>query len=172
MRSLLYFIVSMGLFWGCKDFQKEVQELQDPGWQVAPAALPALKPLNAKAKEVMLSWKEYQAFEASFLRIYDTEFREDFVLALEDLIEKQKQWEAAAYPEKFDTPQVKSRQKVLKTYLLKTKGNLEYREPLEPTIKEMIHAFNALRSQFNSLMNYTLPDDLIKVEGESKVQEP
>jgi hypothetical protein len=162
MRRLLYIVFAMSLCLGCKNIQKDVQGLQDPGWQVTPASLPKLVPLNAKVKQEILTWKEYQVFETSFQRIYETEFREDFVLAIEDLIEKQKELEASQYPKKFDVPQVKGRQKVLKTYILKTKGNLEYRQELEPSIKEMIVAFNALRRQFNTLVNNALPEDLLK----------
>ncbi len=167
MRSFPFFLVLVCLFLGCNDLQKDKQELQDPGWQVTPANLPKLVPLNAKARDAVLQWKEYQVFEISFERMYGIDFREDFVLVLEELIERQKQWEASTYPPKFDTPQIKGRQKVLKTYILKTKGNLEYREAPEQSIKEMITAFNALRGQFNSIVNNTLPEDLLKEENKN-----
>ena len=53
---------------------------------------------------------------------------------------------------------------MLKTYILKTKGDLEYRLNPEDSLKEVIQAFNALREQFNVVVNNTLPEDLIKNE--------
>ena len=70
----------------------------------------------------------------------------------------------SVYPAEFDIPQIKGRQKVLKTYILKTKGDLEYRLDPENSLKETIQAFNALREQFNVVVNNTLPEDLIKNE--------
>jgi hypothetical protein len=59
---------------------------------------------------------------------------------------------------------VKGRQKVVKSYILKTKGDLEYRLNPENSIKELITAYNALRKQFDVTVNNTLPTDLIENE--------
>ena len=92
--------------------------------------------------------------------LYTSEYAEDLILVTEDMIEKQKELEASSYPLEFDIPQIKGRQKVLKTYILKIKGDLEYRVNPEASLKEMIGAFNALRDQFNVVVNNTLPQDL------------
>ena len=68
--------------------------------------------------------------------------------------------EAGIYPNSFDIPQIKGRQKVFKTYVLKTKGDLEYRQNPKESLVEMITAFNDLRNQFNVVVNNTLPDEL------------
>ena len=68
--------------------------------------------------------------------------------------------EAGIYPASFDIPQIKGRQKVFKTYILKTKGDLEYRQDPKESLIEMINAFNNLRNQFNVVVNNTLPDEL------------
>jgi len=68
-------------------------------------------------------------------------------------VENQKLLEASKYPQQFDIPQIRGRQKVLKTYILKIKGNLEYRQNPEIAIKEMIVAFNNLRQHFNIVVN-------------------
>ncbi len=49
---------------------------------------------------------------------------------------------------------------MFKTYLLKTKGDLEYRQNPQQSLTEMIEAFNDLRNQFNVTVNNTLPDEL------------
>lgn len=109
-------------------------------------------------------WKEYRELEISFDRIYTVEYAEDLILVVEELIEKQKLLEKSVYPKELDIPQVKGRQKVFKTYLLKVKGNLAYRQDPENSINEMIDAFNIMRDQFNVVVNNTLPQDLISNE--------
>ena len=110
---------------------------------------------------ILKDWSEFDAVETSFDALYNVENREDLKLVIEDLIEKQKLLEASEYPEIFDKPQIKSRQKVFKTYFLRVKGNLEYRlDPQEPVL-EMINAYNAVRNQFNVSLNNTLDTKLI-----------
>ena len=76
-------------------------------------------------------------------------------------MEKQNALAVSNYPEIFDKPQVKSRQKVFKTYILKVRATLEYRkDPMESTI-EMVNAFNGLRNQFNVMVNYNLDTKMI-----------
>lgn len=116
---------------------------------------------NSKADEILNEWEEYVSFETSFEGIYRIENNEDLVLVIEDLIEKQKLLIESEYPETFDKPQIKGRQVVLKTYILKTKGKIEYRLDTQETVIEMINAFNALRNQFNVIINSTLDTKLI-----------
>lgn len=149
----------------CKDGVGDIIGTEETGWEIVASNLPKKSTINPKAQAIVLNWKEFYAFEKSFDQIYMSEFREDFVLVIEDLIEKQKALESGTYPKEFDIPQIKGRQKVLKTYILKIKGNLEYRQNPESSIKEMIAAFNAMREQFNVTVNYTLPEDLINDEN-------
>ncbi|MFS4418476.1 hypothetical protein [Maribacter sp. 2307ULW6-5] len=158
VRSILVFT----FLFGCADAPRDTEQLADSGWEVAPADLPKLGTVNAKARQELENWQAYKDFEAGFNRIYDTEYREDFVLVVDDLVEKQKALEASEYPERFNAPQVKGRQKVVKTFILKVKGDLIYRQNPEASIKQLIEAFNDLRSQFNIMVNYVLPDELIQ----------
>ena len=82
-------------------------------------------------------------------------------LTIDDLIEKQKELVASEYPEKFDIPQIKSRQKVFRTYILKIKGDLYYYQNPEESIMQMFEAYNAFRNQFNVVVNNTLDTNLI-----------
>jgi hypothetical protein len=93
------------------------------------------------------------------MRIEITE--DDLLLIVEDFVEKQKVLEASEYPEEFDKAQIKSRQKVLKTYILKLKAALEYRSDVYEPMSEMITAYNALRTQFNVTVNNTLNTKLL-----------
>lgn len=120
--------------------------------------------INAKAQDILKEWVEYSAFETSFDALYNVANRDDLSLTIEDLIEKQNILEASEYPATFDKPQVKSRQKVFKTYLLKVKGDIFYRTNPQESVVEMIEAYNAFRNQFNVVVNNTLDTDLILEE--------
>ncbi len=164
MRKIFLLICFIVLVSSCKDSATGDAELQDAGWSVDVSQLPKKTNVNAKAQAILKGWQPYNAFEANFDRLYETEYREDFVLTVEGLVESQKLWESSTYPVQFDIPQVRGRQKVLKTYILKIKGDLEYRQNPETSIKEMIGAFNDLREHFNIVVNSNLPEDLFSDE--------
>lgn len=165
MSKLLPLFVLLLLTFSCKDAVTDTALVQGSGWAIEPADFPKKNVVNTKAQFILKDWKAYADFEASFDKIYTLEFREDFVLLIDELVEKQKALEISNYPTAFDIPQVKGRQKVLKTFILKIKGDLEYRQNPETSTKEMISAFNALRSQFNVIVNNTLPKELLSNEN-------
>lgn len=124
-------------------------------------SLPKPIPIHNKASEIIKDWQEFKGLETTFESLYRVDNREDLTLVIEDLIEKQKILEASSYPKAFDMPQIKSRQKVFKTYILKTKGSLEYRTGVKESTLEMVTAYNALRNQFGVLANSVLDTNLI-----------
>jgi cell division protein YceG involved in septum cleavage len=123
--------------------------------------LPQRSTVNAKGAVILRDWKEFNDFNTSFDALYTVANTEDLSLVLEDLIEKQKQLEGGAYPAVFDVPQVRSRQRVLKTFILKTKAAVEYRIDATDAATEMVDAYNTLRNQFNTIVNNTLDTNLI-----------
>ena len=127
-------------------------------------SLPKPNEINKEALEMLKEWQEFKALEGTFYSLYRVANREDLKLVIEDLIEKQKTLEASTYPLTFDRPQIKSRQKVFKTYILKTKGNLEYRVGTKESTIEMINSYNAFRNQFNVIVNNKLDTILILSE--------
>lgn len=161
MSKMFVFLFVASLVMACKDASIASADSQEVAWTLDAATLPKKSTVNAKAATILGGWNEFTTFETSFDRLYTSEYAEDLILVTEDLIEKQKELEASPYPLEFDIPQIKGRQKVLKTYILKIKGDLEYRVNPEASLKEMIGAFNALRDQFNVVVNNTLPQDLI-----------
>ncbi len=164
MSKKFVFLIVPLLFVACKNAPVAFEDSQDTGRTLDKSELPRKSTVNAKATTILRKWKEFTIFETTFDRLYTSENREDLILVTEDLVEKQKALEVSVYPAEFDIPQIKGRQKVLKTYILKTKGDLEYRLDPENSLKETIQAFNALREQFNVVVNNTLPEDLIKNE--------
>lgn len=161
MDKLLVFAALVLLFCSCKDDRPQIAVSEAPVLEISAEKWPKKLALNAEATAVVQDWPEFKAMDASFDALYTVKNREDLILVVEDLIEKQKLMEVAPYPEPFDKPQVKGRQKVFKTFFLKIKGNLEYWQDTEEPILETINAYNALRNQFNVIVNGTLDMDLI-----------
>ncbi len=161
MKVLFFFLTLALLFFSCGQDKKSVlaQDALTTNFDIK--KFPKKVAINAKANGIIKSWAEFNALETSFDAVYRIANNEDLSLVIEDLIEKQKLLEASTYPELFNKPQIKSRQKVLKTFILKAKGNLEYRIDTRETTIEMINAYNALRNQFNVMANNTLDTKLI-----------
>jgi len=161
MRKLFYFGMCILLLFSCKQRQNVEQLADTSAVEINVEKLPKRSNLNAKSRAILKDWPEFNALEISFDALYKVENNEDLILVIEDLIEKQKLLAESEYPEAFDKPQIKSRQKVLKTYILKVKAALEYRiDAVQPTI-EMVEAYNAQRNQFNVIVNNTLDTKLI-----------
>tara|TARA_R110002050_G_scaffold161882_1_gene291663 strand:+ start:2271 stop:2765 length:495 start_codon:yes stop_codon:yes gene_type:complete len=162
-RILLYVFVFI-LLGSCKQ-QVAIEATEDKADVFFSVdSLPKPKEINAEAMALIKEWQEFNVLETTFESLYRVANREDLELVIEDLIEKQKTLEASTYPVIFDKPQIKSRQKVFKTYILKTKGNLEYRVGTKASTIEMIDAYNAFRNQFNVIVNSQLDTILILSE--------
>ncbi len=155
---LVLFSVSCQETSGGNEDNKKVQDF----FQVT--ALPQRVTLNAKASTISKDWIEFNELNTSFDALYTVENQEDLAFALDDLVERQKQLEDSEYPSTFDLPQIRSRQQVMKTFILKTRAAVEYRiDATEPAV-EMIKAYNALRSQCNVIVNNTLNTQLLSDE--------
>lgn len=124
-------------------------EILTEGWPKK--ALP-----NSKTVEIIKDWEEFNTLQIGFDAIYNVGNTEDLSLVLEDLIEKQKALEESEYPETFNKPQIKSRQKVFHTFILKTKGDLIYQIDTQKSVLEMIEAHNSMLNQMNIITSNTL----------------
>jgi len=160
MSKIIFFLIMVTLVASCKDAATETATVHESRWEEVMDSLPGKSRVDAKAQTILNDWLEYNALENSFDKIYTSEYIEDFELVVDELVENQKKMEVGVYPVAFDIPQIKGRQKIFKTYILKTKGDLEYRQNPKESILEMITAFNDLRNQFNVGVNNTLPDEL------------
>jgi hypothetical protein len=161
MPKIYYLIILLIVFVSCKDNNVILEDGQDSEWGMVANELPVKIALNGKSNALVEDWLAFKVFDASFERMYDATYREDLVLIIEDLVENQKALEVSKYPTQFDIPQVKGRQNVLKTFILKTKGDLEYRQDPKVSMEQMIRAYNSLRHQFNVEVNNTLLEELI-----------
>lgn len=161
MPKMYYLFALILVIVSCKDTKELLEDEQESDWGIVASQLPAKLALNAKSQAIIADWKAFKTFDASFDRIYTATYREDLELIVEDLVEQQKALKDSNYPSRFDIPQVKGRQNVLKTFILKAKGDLEYRQDPKVSIEEMIAAYNSFRNQFNVEVNNTLPKELI-----------
>jgi hypothetical protein len=160
MPKIIFFFIVILITSSCKEAASKIENVQESQWEVVTDGLPNTVRVDSKAQTILNEWKDFIVLESSFDKIYSSENREDFVLIIDELVENQKKMEVGIYPASFDIPQIKGRQKVFKTYILKTKGDLEYRQDPKESLIEMITAFNNLRNQFNVVVNNTLPDEL------------
>ncbi|NNE77639.1 MAG: hypothetical protein HKN31_11270, partial [Pricia sp.] len=127
MARLFVFGVFLLVCLSCKDQKAEVVANENFINEMSSEKWPKKAAVNAKAASILEEWEEYKALETSFDALYLVDNREDLSLTIENLIEAQKNLEGSEYPPELDIAQVKSRQKVFKTYILKVKGDLIYR---------------------------------------------
>lgn len=152
------------LIFSCKQKQDTglLEDNSELGFNVD--ELPERYRVNSKSAAILRSWVEYNAFETSFDALYNATNREDLILTIDNLIDKHKKWYNSTYPDQFDKAQIRSRQKVLRTYLLKVKSSLDYRTDYQAAIIEMVDSYNALRNQFDVMVNSTLDPKLLSDE--------
>lgn len=161
MHKLIFVGVLFLILVSCKEKVQEAN-LEDAVAQELPTEKwPRKLSVDSKASAILREWPEYNAMDISFDAIYTISNKEDLSLTIENIIEEQKLLEDSVYPIEFDKPQIKSRQKVFKTYVLKVKGDLIYRLDPQESVLEMINAYNTLRKQFNVAVNNTLDSKLL-----------
>ncbi len=120
--------------------------------------------LVGKAQLILEDWEEYRNLEDSFSVLKRAANTEDLKLAIDDLLEKEVALAKGEYPAPFNQLQIKSRQQVLRTFILKIKGNLEDRQNVQEALAQMLEAYNAMKMQFNILTSNTLDKELIDEE--------
>ena len=165
MRYLYLFGLIICILTSCNQRPKSEEISGSTDVEFRAEDLPKRVKINAKSAAIVNEWAEYTAFDDSFNAIYSATNNEDLILVIDDLLEKQKIWEKSVYPEEFDRAQIRSRQNVMKTYLLKVKSALLTRSEFTEATVEMIKAYNALRGQFDVTMNSYLDPNLLEDES-------
>lgn len=165
MRKLSCILIFFMVFLGCKKNGDSSSDIGNDELVFNYQKMPKKLTINPKATVIVEEWPEFKKLSSSVDVLYRAKNNEDLILAIDDLIEKEKLLEKGTYPEAFDKFQIKSRQRVFKTYMLKVKSSvLDNRDATQPTI-EMLEAYNAFRKQFNVLVNSQLDTKLILNEG-------
>lgn len=163
VRIYVWCAIFLGL-WGCGDTSQPPLEAYTGNEGLQDLELPHKVSLNSSARELVNEWPEYLSLETSLDGFDRVENREDLSLLVEEILEKEKAISASNYPPRFDKPQVKSRQKVFRTQLLKVKAHLEYRTEAMPALNEMMEAYNAMCTQLNVIVNNNLDTELLSDE--------
>lgn len=161
----MVFLATFFIFIGCKDAEKKGVDVADGPEAFSFQNFPQERPIDQKALPIVNSWPEFKAMENSFSVLKRALNTEDLMLAIDDLIEKEKELSEASYPEEFDKLQIRSRQQVFRTFLYKVKGNLVDRRDVNKPMNQLLEAYNALIEQFNVLINNTLDAKLILDEA-------
>lgn len=153
MRKKLFFGILLLLTFSCKKNKANSIQNDNSVYTITTKKWPNKASVNVKAAHLLKNWPEYNALDNSLNALYTVENIEDLSLVLEDLIEKHKLLAKSTYPTDFDKPQIKSRQKVFLTFLLRAKGAIEYEQNVEASAIAIINAHNDLLNQFNVIMN-------------------
>ncbi len=165
MRRLTVFLLALLLpAAGCKQDQGGLAEA--PQEVVSEDTLPLPRPIviSAGARSEMPDWAEFNALEKRMDAIYAAEGPEDMTLLLEDLMELCGQLEASDFPETYDHSSVRSRIKVFRTFLMKTRAALEYRRDYRPALRQSLEAYNALREQLDRIVTSTIDPSIFENE--------
>lgn len=165
MYKFVITAIVLSLVFSCKETSKEVAGQDASRFEINTEKWPRKTVLDPKVEAIIREWPEFLAMDGSFDALYNVANKEDLRLTIDNIIEEQKLLEKSTYPEEFDIPQIKSRQKVFKTYALKVKGDIFYYLEPEASVNEMIESFNILRQQFNAVVSHTIDAQLI-LDGE------
>jgi len=161
MRKLLFNFVFLTLIFSCKN-EKKVELVENSNSKfISFQNTPETLQFNLETEEILNDWAEFENLQNSFEAIYRAANDEDLILAIADVLEKEKALRESTYPEIFDKFQIKSRQKVLRNFLLKVRGSLEEKTDIELPLKQMLTARNAFRNQFNIIISNKLDTQLI-----------
>ena len=118
--------------------------------------MPKKEPINEEASSILNDWAAFSDFSKSAEILYQATSSEDLALAIDDILEKEKLLGESKYPEQFDVPQVKSRQRVLLTFILKARGDIIGKRNPTNSMIQLFNAYNAFRNQFNIITDNRL----------------
>jgi hypothetical protein len=128
-----------------------IQESSSAYW-----SRPRKLPLSEEAGRIANGWGSFMEFERSYDLLTRANSEEEMKLAVNDLLEKEEKLAKEGYPEAFDRTSVRSRQKVVKTMLLKLKWELRNRDSITRTVDELSGSYNAMRAQMNQILRNKL----------------
>jgi len=153
------------LLFSCKEKQAPALETDGEAASFTFQNMPKINAVNDDVTEILGDWEAFQELSNSFQVLFRASNSEDLALAVDDLLEKEKLLRESKYPETFETSQIKSRQKVFRTFLLKIQASIQDRTDVYEPMKQMLLAYNAMRRQFNVIENNKLDIDLILNES-------
>ena len=164
MPRISFFLLALLLFSGCNTKVEEAQQTLQDASALGAEELPAPVQIDAGAREILDGWAEFRSLEDRMVVLADSGNEEEMKLLLEELKEICKRLEESTFPETFEQPAVRSRLKVIQTYLGKLEAALFYRLDYKEPLFELMESYNALREQFNVIVRNTLSPELFENE--------
>lgn len=140
----------------CKKEEKATEETPEETVFVSFQDMPDEPSMNDEAIQILSSWQEFKDLETSFQVLYQSSNNEDLALAINNVLEKEKILAESKYPALYDVPQIKSRQRVLRTFLVKVSASVTQQTDVNEPLEQMFSANNAWLNQFNVLVNNQL----------------
>jgi hypothetical protein len=164
MAKISFFLLACLLLSGCQSSGDKAADSEGEAPPVELQELPEAVRIDPQAREVLEGWPQYQALERRMPGLAEAQNEEELKLVLEELDQICQQLEENPIPEPFEQPSVRSRIKVLRTYLEKLEADLYYRLSYGGTMRELMESYNALGSQFNVIARNTLTPELFEDE--------
>jgi hypothetical protein len=148
MKKTVFFFALIGVF-SCGEKQVEQQQETGSNLSLDYSDLPDFSPLSFKADSISKTWPAFDALDQRMGALKLVVSLPDLKMLVSELIEKEGAILKDGYPKDFNTPEVKSRQRLLRTYLLKTQALMNQSQDPKAATLETIGAFNALKDQLN-----------------------
>ncbi len=146
------------------------QETPEAGNQSLPNAgqdsvpLPPTLALSAQVQDSIQGWAALANLQQRMESVYRTQEREELELLLEELVVACRELETSEFPVTFNRPSVKSRLKVIRTFLQRTQADLHYRLNPRESLAQAMVAYNAFREQLNRVAAENLDPTLFDHE--------
>lgn len=160
-------ILSLIVLVSCRQAEPEaVPEAEIKVTEVAVAeaeefpTLPKLIRIHKFTEEKLVGWGPFQGMHQQMVDLQDIYTAEALSLKLEELETACQDFESAPFPVLFDKPAVRSRAKVVRTFVQKTRADLFYREDFAPDLIQIVRSYNAFLRQLNQLAQEEPEDSL------------
>tara|TARA_B100001093_G_scaffold519295_1_gene607623 strand:- start:41974 stop:42498 length:525 start_codon:yes stop_codon:yes gene_type:complete len=160
MRKFLIFNIAL-LFFGCKaknnttelSLSEAVSELEENENQVYAWKLERndLRLLDEKTFGLVENWGAFMKFQLGLENLVRAKNESEMLLAIEDLIVQETELSNSIYPEVFNHQMIKSRQKLVRTFLLQLKADLLDKSPLTNSRTNFLDSYNQWIEFMNSL---------------------
>ena len=164
MTKFVFFGLCLLLVFSCRSPEESGQEDVPTVLEAEINNLPDLVKVDPQVREILDTWPQYMSLENRLSALRDVRNQEQLQVLLEELDQICEQLEENAFPPPFEKPSVRSRQKVLRTCLGKLESanyyQLDYQEP----VSDLMDALNAMRQQFNVIVQDNLTPELFENE--------
>lgn len=162
MSKFSWFLLLIWLLSACNSTAEQPEEASGLPEEIAADSPPELVVIRPEARVLLEGWPQFQSLEARMGVLREAKSREELKLLVEELTQICLQVEQNAIPEVLEKPSVRSRLKVVQTYLGKMDAALFYRTDTAEPLGELMVSYNALRQQFNVIVSNTLTPDIFQ----------